>query len=406
MRIAMVTDYYLPTIGGVQTSIKSQVEGLKKLGHEVCVLTPFDENNFEPNVAQLPSLGFRLQGYPFSLNPFKVERKIREIFTHFKPDVVHVHAEMLCSLLALKVAKQMKIPLVQTMHGRLDTFAANSFPIPALTTFIFRKIQQLILKAPDLELKNTYYTASFKAKNSWQNMLSQANYADRVIVPSAHFAKKLKYQGVYKPIAVLSNGLAAEILASFHSPTTRVRKPGERLKIIWVGRINQEKRPLLFLTAIKNLVTYFPDSLEVSMYGEGNISKEVQKFIDTHQLKQVSFKGAVSQAEILEAMERSQVFVSSSYDFDNQPMVLLEALASGLAIVLSDPDLAEITEPAGTLVAQDASANALADCIYQLISQPELLESLSSANISARGLALQESHLSQLVEIYQQTIGN
>ena len=40
MRIAMITDYYLPTLGGVQTSVKAQKEALEKLGHSVFVYCP------------------------------------------------------------------------------------------------------------------------------------------------------------------------------------------------------------------------------------------------------------------------------------------------------------------------------------------------------------------------------
>ena len=37
MHIAVFTDYYLPTLGGVQTSIKAQKDTLEAAGHQMTV---------------------------------------------------------------------------------------------------------------------------------------------------------------------------------------------------------------------------------------------------------------------------------------------------------------------------------------------------------------------------------
>ena len=47
----MVTDYYLPTLGGVQTVIKAHREALQQAGHEVFVFAPLAESGEDPHVA-------------------------------------------------------------------------------------------------------------------------------------------------------------------------------------------------------------------------------------------------------------------------------------------------------------------------------------------------------------------
>ena len=51
----MVTDYYLPTLGGVQTVIKAHREALQQAGHEVFVFAPLAESGEDPHVVRLPT---------------------------------------------------------------------------------------------------------------------------------------------------------------------------------------------------------------------------------------------------------------------------------------------------------------------------------------------------------------
>ena len=55
---------------------------------------------------------------------------------------------------------------------------------------------------------NGLLVADTKAKTEmWELMVSHANYADVVLVPGMHFAKKLQRYGMIKPTIHLSNGV-------------------------------------------------------------------------------------------------------------------------------------------------------------------------------------------------------
>ena len=73
MHIAVFTDYYLPTLGGVQTSIKAQKDTLEAAGHTVTVFCPLHEPSDDPTVVRLPTSSvIKPDGYPFCWPPRKV----------------------------------------------------------------------------------------------------------------------------------------------------------------------------------------------------------------------------------------------------------------------------------------------------------------------------------------------
>ena len=79
--------------------------------------------------------------------------------------------------------------------------------------------------------------------------------------------------------------------------------------------------------------------------------KSVRRYITRHRLSgRVTLHGPVPQQTVLTAMQEHHLFASTSYDFDNQPMVLLEAHAAGTPVLLCDPDLTEVVPPEGTVL--------------------------------------------------------
>ena len=94
--------------------------------------------------------------------------------------------------------------------------------------------------------------------------------------------------------------------------------------------------------------------------------------------------GSVPQSEVLAEMRRSHVLISSSVDFDNQPMVILEAIASGLPVLYADPDLAEVVPDGAGFMAPSPDAAGLASTLTRLLHEPELISSASMAMLAVR----------------------
>ena len=232
-------------------------------------------------------------------------------------------------------------------------------------------------------------------------MVAQANFADQVIVPSQHFADKLLTQGVTSPLTVLSNGLEDSVLEAIGPAQVRSYEPGTEFRFTWCGRVSPERRPAALVQAAREMV----GDVVVQMFGDGVATKQVAKQIGRAGLAQrVRMAGSVPQATVLAAMRDSHAFISTSYDFDNQPMVLLEALATGLPVIVADPELGAELPVGSALVADSPAPSDIAQAVNQLVNAPQRLRDMSAAAIAHRSQTSQQTHLGGLLQVYQDAL--
>lgn len=394
MQIALVTDYYLPTLGGVQTAVKALREGLERAGHEVTVFRPADEPSDDPGIVTLPVSGvFRPNGYPFAWPPHRVRALLREEFAARGVEVVHTHSEMFAALSGIRVANELGLPVVHTMHGRIDVYTASALPLPAVTTPLLTWMHHRQVPHAGVRVAgDAPYTATRVARRMWRLMVAQARTSDHVVVPSGHFADKLTEVGVRTPTTVISNGIEPSVLATVGQPRVRELAAGEPLRALWVGRLSPEKRPEVFVAAVRQV----GEDVQATMFGDGAARRAVARAV---QGVPVRLGGSVPQAEVLAEMQRSHVLVSSSLDFDNQPMVILEAIASGLPVLYADPDLAEVVPAGAGFAAPTPDAQGLANVLSQLQRESELVTLASKAMLAAREVAA--VRVGPMLEVYE-----
>ncbi len=389
MRIALVTDYYLPTLGGVQTAVKAQKEALVAAGHEVTVFCPLAVPSTDPGVVALPvSPVFRPDGYPFTWPPRRAVGAMREEFARRRIEVAHTHSEMFAALAAIRAAHELGIPLVHTMHGRIDVYTRHVLPLPAATTPLLALMHRRFVPHGGIALVDAPYTRTRAARTMWRLMVAQARAVDQVVVPSEHFRSKLAQQGVGTPMTVLSNGIEDSVRARIGSPAQREAGSGP-LRLLWVGRLSPEKRPAVFAEAVRELA----GEVTADMYGEGLARAAIERLGAP-----VRVHGAVPQEQVLAAMARSDLLVSTSYDFDNQPMVMLEAIASGLPVLYCDPDLAEVVPDGGGFVSETPDAAGVAAAVRRLIEAPHELRAAATAMRAAAGSV--RPLVAELLDVY------
>ncbi|WP_341957556.1 glycosyltransferase [Microbacterium sp. LWH13-1.2] len=398
MRIAMVTDYYLPTLGGVQTVIKAHREALEHAGHEVFVFAPLAEPSADPHVVRLPTArGFAPDGYPFTWTPAAAAAALRDGLSMHRIEIVHVHTEMFAALAGFEAARALGIPIVQTMHGRIDVYTRSVLPLPSVTTALLAAMHRRRLSHDRARIDSTAaYAKTRMAQRMWRLMVSQANHADQVIVPSAHFAAKLVAQGVRTPLTVLSNGLESSVLDRVGAPTPRIVAPDEELRVVWCGRLSPEKRPQVFVDALRQ-----SPGVRAEMFGDGVARRTVADAAADLPSGRLTVHGGVPQSRVLDGMRQAHVLVSTSLDFDNQPMVILEAIASGLPVIVTDPDLAEMLPDGGGIVTDTPDASGLAHALRALRDDPAAVRSMSTAAISHRDQVAQDTHRDALIAVYR-----
>ena len=379
MRIALVTDYYLPTLGGVQTAVRALAEALTTAGHEVTVFCPQDAPSEDAGVVALPvSPLFRPDGYPFAWSPRRLRTVLRRAFRSRGIDVVHTHSEMFAALAGVRAAHDLGIPVVHTMHGRIDVYTQNVLSLPAVTTALLAFLHGRQIDSDGITVgADTPYTRTASARRMWRVMLAQARASAHVVVPSEHFARKLVDRGVRTPVTVLSNGLEPTVLDAVGPATQRMLTADEPLRLLWVGRLSPEKRADVLVRAARD----FPVGITVDVYGDGVGRAAVTRAAAG---TSVTLHGGVPHDEVLAAMRHAHVLVSSSLDFDNQPMVMLEAVATGLPVLYCDPDLAEVVPAEGGFPTPTPDAAGIVATVRRLRAEPDLVSRASAAMVAGR----------------------
>lgn len=163
--------------------------------------------------------------------------------------------------------------------------------------------------------------------------------------------------------------------------------PGSRLRVVSVGRLVRKKGFDVLVEAIALLRAEGLD-LELVIAGEeGDQSSAVRRLVTQRGLEDtVSFRGPLDQSELLGEYRRATLFalacrVDEDGDRDGIPNVLVEAMASGLAVVSTRisgiPEL--ITDAETGLLVGPEDPLALAAAISRLATDPDLRHRLAAA---------------------------
>lgn len=440
LRIAIFTDVFLGIPGGIPSSIRAQKTALESLGHQVTIFCPGTQQDFEnplskfganhdPNIILVPTAKFLINGAPFSKWTKQVVRFIEKKYSNLTEsfDLFHIHYEATTSMAGLILAKKYHIKTVQTMHGREDMAIAINVPHPFKTlaatgiNLIHRTtLKSISKKSPKSGYQNpepkkspglNYQNAEVKnlaptiaRRQMWQMMTRQANLADQVITPSAHFAKKLRLFGVTRPISVISNGINDQEITNF-TPKIRTYQNHEPLRILWFSRLSKEKRILPFLESLRIAQELEPNFRFIfTIIGDGNQMSKVRKFCKKH-FDEASIKilGTIPHQKILQKYTKNQhLSIINSYQFDTQGLTILEAAACNLPVIYADPDMTEIVPNHGGLCAKSPAPRAMAELLLKIHHQPELIQKLSQNLAASEKTYLQSHQIEKLLKLYRQ----
>ena len=440
LHIAIFTDVFLGIPGGIPSSIRAQKASLEALGHQVTIFCPGTQKDYsnplnkfgadhDPNIILVPTAKFLVNGAPFSKWTKEVVRFIEQKYPNLTKsfDLFHIHYEATTSMAGLILAKKYHIKTIQTMHGREDMAITINVPHPFKTlaatgiNLIHRTTLKSILKkssrsdyrnpepkkSPGLNYQNTEIknlAPTIARREMWQMMVRQANLADQVITPSAHFAKKLQLFGVTRPISVISNGISDQEIANF-TPRIRTYQDHEPLRILWFSRLSKEKRILPFLESLRIAQELEPNFRFIfTIIGDGNQMSKVQKFCKKH-FDEASIKilGTIPHQEILQKYTKDQhLSIINSYQFDTQGLTILEAAACNLPVIYADPDMSEIVPNHGGLCAKSPAPRAMAELLLEIYHQPELIQKLSQNLAASEKTYLQSHQIEKLLKLYRQ----
>jgi 1,2-diacylglycerol 3-alpha-glucosyltransferase len=404
LRIGIFTDYYLPSMGGTEVAVRNHREMLESLGHEVFVVTADDpaRDGADPNIVGLRSVSGPPDFNRVAVPPRGATRDLRRL----RLDVVHTHTPFTTGLLADMVARDRDVPLVQTVHTLIPEMAAYHraaaavmMPVMAATfyPFLARTGRRRLATTARLPADIRGVQAL-----SWRLMIASANTATVLTTPSAHLDRRMRAYGLARPNVVLPNALDTRTYRVPQALPDGLRLPPADVRIVSVGRMTPEKRPLEVVRAFAGLGAR--EGLQLVMVGAGPKLEECRRLARSLGVgDRVVFTGLQEPRTVAVLLQASDVFVLASKGFDNQPMVILEAAAAGLPIVYCDPALTEGLTPANSLLAGDGP-DGLTAAFAALVTDPALRKSMAQASLEQSEAFDVSAMRHRLADVYDQAL--
>ncbi|WP_328776789.1 glycosyltransferase family 4 protein [Streptomyces goshikiensis] len=339
MKIGIVCPYSWDVPGGVQFHIRDLAEHLIRLGHEVSVLAPADDETPLPPyvVSAGRAVPVPYNGSVARLNfGFLSAARVRRWLHDGVFDVIHIH-EPASPSLGLLSCWAAQGPIVATFHTSNPRSRAMIAAYPILQ--------------PALEKISARIAVSEYARRTLVEHLG----GDAVVIP---------------------NGVDVDFFAS-----AEPKEEWGGSTLGFIGRIDEPRKGLpVLMAAFPRIVEECPD-VRLLVAGRGD-EEEAVASLPADLRSRVEFLGMVSDEDKARLLRSVDVYVAPNTGGESFGIILVEALSAGAAVLASDLDaFAQVLDQgaAGELFANE-DAGALAEAAVRLLRDPA-----RRAELSARG---------------------
>jgi glycosyltransferase involved in cell wall biosynthesis len=380
VNILMMTNTYLPQVGGVAQSVASCTEEFRRRGHRVLVVAPtyaaLPES--EIDVHRVPAIP-NFNRSEFSLR-LPIPLALSSVFEEFKPDVVHSHHPFLLGDTALRVASLRKLPLVFTHHTMYEQYTHY---VPAN----LETVKHFAVHLP------TGY----------------ANLCDHVVAPSQSIAAILQERGVEAPISPIPTGIDPDRFAWGDGAAARRKYeiPEGAFVVGHVGRLAPEKNLAFLARAVALFLRQRPAG-HFLLVGGGPAEADVTAvFEQAGVIDRLHATGPLQGQDLADAYHAMDLFAFASRS-ETQGMVLAEAMTAGLPVVALDAPGARdvLVDGSNGRLLPDEDEAAFAVALGDLADSPDRRRAMAEA---ARATAVDyslERCAGRILSLYEQLIGS
>lgn len=369
MRVALVTETFLPSIDGVVTRLTRTLDWLIDHGHETLVVAPdlgVDEYR-GARVAGVRAVTWPVyRSRPWGTPSPRVAAAVRE----FAPDLVHAWQPTLVGLWAVEECRRSGTPLVTSYHTDIASYLDYYGPMRLLRRPI-----------------------------AWYERRSH-NLAALTLVTSEAMRAKLATAGIER-LRVLPRGVDAEARnPRFRDEGMRARLTGGRPRMplaVYVGRVSAEK-------GLAGLVPVFRAHPEwaLAVVGDGPELPSLRRALEG---TGTVFTGFLGGEELSRAFASADAFVFPSTT-ETLGLVILEAMASGVPVVAaaSPATLGQITDGVDGLVYDPRDEGALERALARVLGDPALAGAMRERGLAEARANSWESASAAVYEAYEEAL--
>jgi glycosyltransferase involved in cell wall biosynthesis len=368
LKIAIVTETFLPSTDGVVTRLTQAVKYFRSLDHEVLVIAPdLGVSEYEgAKVEGIKTITFPFYRYrKFSLP----SKKIKRLLDAFQPDIVHAANPALIAASAVRYANKLNFPLLASYHTHIPKY---------LDYYKFYKPAKPIL---------------------WSYIRRLHNTAELNLCTSETIREELLEQNIHH-LHVLQRGVDTKKRhPKYYDSEMRDRLTnGDKSKklLIFVGRLAIEKE----IHKIKPLLDARDDIMLV-IIGDGPARNDlIHKFKGTNTI----FTGFLHGEELSKAFASADAFIFPSVS-ETLGLVILEAMASGLPVVAakSGPTIEQISDGETGLLFENENVDSMINAMNKLDDKNVLKQMRKNARKEAEKFSWEKAS-QQLLDFYTKTI--
>jgi len=346
MRIAHVTDYYLPRLGGIEMQVHDLASRQRAEGHDPTVITPTPESLGSDTSDPDPRWVERVDTVTTqrAIRPFMAGFSASDLLTRERFDMVHVHASLISpfAMLAARAASHAGLPTVVTVHS----LWARTGPAPDIAWGIVGHKQWPVI---------------------WSAVSRTA---------AGQVSKTLRGAAV----AVLPNGIDADAWRTIAAP-----KEPSTVTIASVMRLSRRKRPMPLLRMLRRLRLRVSPSIRLHavLIGDGPLLERMAGYLKAHDMDGwVSLPGRLERPDIRQIFSLSDLYVAPA-ELESFGIAALEARCVGLPVVAkANSGVSEFIrhEREGLLCGSDED---MADAVVRLVRDHELRLRIAAHNRTA-----------------------
>lgn len=297
LRLAIVTETYVPDVNGVANSLRQLLLALDPEHFRIQIIRTRPRSAWVSEHEEVWCRGLTIPMYPDLQLGLPCARRIRRVWESFSPDIVYIATEGPMGLSALKEARRRGLPVISAFHTNFHRYSG-------------------------------YYGMGWIRTLTLNWLRRFHNRTAVTLVPSSDIANDLREQN-FHPVEVLSHGVDCRLF----NPRRRQKTLRDQWQateqdkvLLYVGRIAAEKNIPLAIRSWQQLRATQP-RLKLVMVGDGPLRAQLAA-----EHPDIVFAGVQTGERLAQYFASADAFIFPSLT-ETFGLVTLEAMASGLPVV-------------------------------------------------------------------------
>jgi phosphatidylinositol alpha-mannosyltransferase len=363
VKIGIVSQSYYPRYGGVTEHVHHTAIELRRRGHQVTIITSHFRRGEAPSGPEVERIGYNLL-IPFNgafvdlAVGIRLRSQLRGLLKRHAFDILHTHAPLVPTLplIAIETAE---CPQVGTFH----------------TTSGPSRLIELFLGPLTARMKRL--DARIAVSETARDFAAQYFPGEYLVIP---------------------NGVDTERFHPAVEPFPEWRDP-DRVNVLFVGRLDPRKGVQVLLEAMSEVLARTGDRARLLIVGDSYLRGRFEGSLAPATRAHVHFLGHVPSHDLPRWYATGDIFVSPALGHESFGIVLVEAMASGRAVVASDiPGYRSVVQPGvNGVVTPPGDVPALAEAIAALVMDPERRATLAQRG-RERALEFAWPHITDRIE--------